>query len=78
MDSTTTVFAHAPSMDNGMGLKQAKDFWGAFACHSCHDIVDSRVSTDRHRILILERWLAGVYETQKHLIEIGLITYNDG
>ena len=77
MDNSTTVFAHAPSIDNGMGLKQARDFWGAFACGHCHDIVDSRVPSTDQRILILERWLAGVYETQKHLIEIGLITYND-
>lgn len=73
----TTVFAHAPSIDNGMGLKQAKDFWGAFACWHCHGVVDSRVPTSDQRILILERWLAGIYETQRQLIEAGLITYND-
>jgi len=72
----TTVFAHAPSIDNGMGLKTAPDFWGAFACSSCHDVVDSRVPTSEQRILILERWLAGIYETQKRLIELGLITYS--
>lgn len=73
----TTVFAHAPSIDNGMGLKQARDFWGAFACWHCHLVVDSRVPTSDQRILILERWIAGIYETQKLLIEAGLITYND-
>lgn len=73
----TTVFAHAPSIDNGMGLKQAKDFWGAFACSNCHAVVDSRVPTSDQRILILERWLAGIYETQKRLIEAGLIQYTD-
>lgn len=73
----STVFAHAPSIDNGMGLKQARDFWGAFACSSCHDKVDGRVVTSEMRIMILERWIAGIYETQKRLIEAGLITYND-
>lgn len=73
----TVVFAHAPSIDNGMGLKQAKDFWGAFACSNCHDMVDGRVSTKDDRITILERWLAGIYETQKRLIEAGLMTFDD-
>lgn len=76
-DTSTVVFAHAPSIDNGMGLKQAKDFWGAFACSHCHDVVDGRVTTSDQRILILERWMAGVYETQKKLIEAGLIRYSD-
>ena len=73
----TVVFAHAPSIDNGMGLKQAKDFWGAFACSNCHDVVDGRVSTKDDRITILERWLAAIYETQKRLIEAGLMHYSD-
>ena len=73
----TVVFAHAPSIDNGMGLKQAKDFWGAFACSNCHDAVDGRVSTNDDRITILERWLGGIYETQKRLIEAGLMTFDD-
>lgn len=73
----TVVFAHAPSIDNGMGLKQAKDFWGAFACSNCHDMVDGRVSTKDDRITILERWLGGIYETQKRLIEAGLMTFDD-
>ena len=73
----TTVFAHAPSIDNGMGLKQAPDFWGAFACSNCHDVVDGRVTSSEQRIMILERWLAGVYETQKALIAMGLLKYDD-
>lgn len=73
----TVVFAHAPSIDNGMGLKQAKDFWGAFACSNCHDMVDGRVTTKDDRITILERWLGGIYETQKRLIEAGLISFDD-
>jgi hypothetical protein len=76
-DPTTTVFAHAPSIDNGMGLKQARDFWGAFACSNCHAVVDGAIPNDRVRIIIMERWLAAIYETQKHLIEIGLIQYDD-
>lgn len=76
-ETETTVFAHAPSLDNGMGLKQSRDFWGAFACAHCHDIADGRVHNSDQRIRILERWMAGIYETQKALIEAGLITYDD-
>lgn len=76
-DSTTVVFAHAPSIDNAMGMKQAKDFWGAFACSHCHDVVDGRVTTSDQRILILERWMAGIYETMKRLIAADLLHYDD-
>ena len=73
----TTVFAHAPSLDNGMGLKAAPDWWGAFACSHCHDVVDGRVPNAETRALILERWLAGVFETQKKLFAMGLLSFND-
>ena len=76
-DTATTVFAHAPSIDNGMGLKQARDFWGAFACQHCHDVADGRIENMTSLALICQRWLAGVYETQKQLIEEGLISYDD-
>jgi len=76
-DPEETIFAHAPSCDNGMGLKQAADFWGAFACSNCHDIVDSRIPNNDMRIMVLERWIAGIYATQKILIEAGLIVYDD-
>jgi hypothetical protein len=77
-DQQTVVFAHAPSPDNGMGLKASQDFWGAFACAHCHDVVDGRtpILFDDHH-LINRRWLAGIYETQKVLIEKGLITYDN-
>ena len=77
-DQQTVVFAHAPSPDNGMGLKASQDFWGAFACAHCHDVVDGRKSIPMTpEGLIRERWLKGIYETQKVLIEKGLITYDD-
>ena len=73
----TVVFAHAPSLDNGMGLKQAKDFWGAYACSACHDRLDGRVRSERESIEVLSAWMRGIYETQKRMIEQGLISYND-
>jgi hypothetical protein len=77
-DPAETVFAHAPSVDNGMGIKTAKDFWGAFACSHCHDVMDKR--TDEYDItlsMLLGRWLAGIYETQKTLMDEGLMSYDD-
>jgi len=75
-DPETTVFAHAPSRDNGMGLKASPDYmrWGAFACSACHDFMDGRAIS-----LLLDSshkpqlWLDGIYETQKRLREKGLL-----
>jgi len=69
----TTVLAHCPSIDDGRGFK-SPDHWGAFACRRCHDVLDGRILN--HGIdesEILSRWLAGIYETQKAMIEAGLI-----
>lgn len=78
-ETEATVFAHAPSIDNGMGIKAAKDFWGAFACSHCHDVADGRKPNNfTPQWLIEQRWLRGIYETQKVLIEKGLITYDNG
>ena len=37
----TTVFCHAPSGSHGMGLK-SEHWWGAFACHKCHQLIDKQ------------------------------------
>lgn len=69
----TTVFAHAPSIDKGMGIK-SPDHWGAYACSTCHDIIDGkRRADDIAKIEILKCFYNGVYLTQKRLIQLGLI-----
>ena len=70
----TTVLAHAPCRDKGTGFK-SPDRWAAFACATCHDLVDGRLSpTDQWikmkiydwiKSEISEAWLRGIYETQK-------------
>jgi len=75
-ETDTVVFAHAPSVDKGLG-KKSPDFWGAYACHHCHQLVDDREWSEMHRPLYAKRWLAGIYETQAHLIKLGLITFDD-
>ena len=69
-DTDTTVFCHAPCADKGMGFK-SPDWWGAYGCSKCHDVIDGRTG------MTLERkagtWMPAIYETQKKLIAKGLI-----
>ena len=60
----TTVLAHAPSRESGMGYKSF-DRWGAFSCATCHDLVDKHRSLDEAPRWVLEAWLRGIPETQK-------------
>lgn len=70
----TTVFAHAPSDDKGMSLK-SPDYWGAYSCSSCHDIVDGRKKVDDISAEEIYRcFIRGVYRTLKRRIEQGVIT----
>jgi hypothetical protein len=69
----TTVLAHAPSDDKGMGIK-SPDWWGADACSSCHDIVDyRRIVGDIPNEDIDACHIRGVFRTIKRRIEMGLI-----
>ena len=67
----TVVFCHAPSSRKGWGLK-SPDWWGAFGCSVCHDIVDGRRqvkdigSSEIHRC-----FMRGIYETLAIQIESG-------
>lgn len=73
MNPETTVFAHAPSEDKGMG-KKSPDWWGADCCSVCHDLVDGRRFVDViSREEIREAHMRGVYRTIKRRIEQGLI-----
>lgn len=68
----TTVFCHAPSDDKGMGIK-SPDWWGAYGCSNCHDVIDGRgaseFTADELRVFHMD----GVYRTQKKMIDKGLI-----
>jgi len=63
----TVVFCHAPSKYKGMGTK-SDDFWGAYGCSNCHAIADGMPES------YCNRWMSAIFETQKRLIEKGLIT----
>jgi hypothetical protein len=68
----TTVFAHAPSISKGISYK-SPDWWGAFACSHCHDIVDGRIAHHHTDEEIVRAWLRGIHETQLFLFDNGFL-----
>lgn len=71
-DADTVVFAHAPCVKKGMGIK-GPSWWGAYACLVCHDVIDRRIITDLSNAEIAEILLPGIFETQNKLLDKGLI-----
>ena len=69
----TVVFCHAPSEDKGMGIK-SPDWWGAYGCANCHDIVDGRVTVEIDKHEVKECLFRGIYRTLKIRIEQGVIS----
>lgn len=73
-NSETTVLAHVRMIGlSGIGLK-ATDWFGAWACSTCHDVVDGRVHTarftdDQRRLMLLE----GMVRTQAELLKRGYL-----
>jgi len=71
-DPATVVLCHAPYP--GKSGTRTDDFWAAYGCSSCHDYVDGRTKHNDSNIMILSFWAQAIHETQKQLIEHGLIT----
>jgi len=73
-DNETTVWAHLPSVDKGIGYK-SPDWWGVYACSCCHDVLDGRSSRLHYSAAggIWEMVMDGLYETLKKLIAKGLL-----
>ena len=72
-DNTTTVLCHERvSGLSGAGLK-APDFFAAWGCSCCHDVVDGRVESgltyERRRFALSE----GVRATQICLLNAGIV-----
>jgi hypothetical protein len=71
-DPATTVLAHLPDESHGMGQK-ADDISAAFACSSCHNVVDNRVY-DEHYSLSKQWYMRrAMVRTWRKLIEMGVI-----
>jgi hypothetical protein len=64
----TTVFAHAPSITKGMGIK-SEDWWGCFSCSHCHSILDGNETAEHDA-----DWLRAIHETQKIMFDEGLLS----
>lgn len=71
--TATTVLAHLPYEDNGLAVK-ASDMSAAFACQTCHDVIDGRQpwpGDERdYRDWYMRR---GQTRTLHKLIEIGIV-----
>ena len=65
----TTVFCHAWCEDKGVGIK-SPDYWGAFGCSTCHDIIDGRMRVDDISMPEIHKaHVNGIYRTWKILID---------
>jgi len=73
----TVVFAHLYPVWHRAIAQPKVDLHGCYACHACHDIIDRRGNEWREiePEEILERKMAAMMETQKILLEKGLIRY---
>jgi len=71
-DPATTVLAHLPCEDKGMA-KKSPDWWSAYACSTCHGIIDGHIKTDLSQEEINKCMMRGKYRTMKRMIEKGLI-----
>lgn len=68
-NTETTVAAHGPDKNRAKGGK-TDDYWIAFSCSDCHAALDLRNVSDWE-----SHWLQGILETQKRLVEKGLLTF---
>lgn len=76
-DNDTTVLAHPPVANGGMGAK-GSDVDGAFACHQCHDVLDGRTTNTVPLSEVYECFIRGSAETRAILIEKGLLNVTGG
>jgi len=68
-NTETTVLAHLNTKFKGVALK-SPDIFAVYACSNCHDALDNRSNNK-----IETRWIMdALFETQKKLIDKGLIT----
>jgi len=73
-DPATTVFCHFNSPSKGMGIK-SEDWFGAFGCSTCHDIIDKRRKVDISNAELLLCMQRGLHRTWVRQIDKGLIQF---
>lgn len=69
-ENETVVLAHLNG--GGMGTKSL-DIHAAYACHSCHDILDGRKPSNYSKQELLLHHLLGMKRTQEILVTKGLM-----
>lgn len=69
----TVVLCHI-GRDKGVGMK-CGDHFAVYGCSNCHDIIDGRVKSDFTKDQLNTEKLRALEETQKKLIEKGLLCY---
>lgn len=70
-NNETVVLCHIGG-NRGMGIKCA-DYFAIYACSSCHDVIDGRVTSKMISINIESEKLRALEETQGKLISKGLL-----
>jgi hypothetical protein len=71
-DDSTTVFAHISGVRHGHGTGIKTNF-GAYACSSCHDVLDGRVKSIHSKEYLKLAHLESVIETLSILHDKGLV-----
>jgi hypothetical protein len=71
-DPDTSVLAHPPIGNGGMGTK-GDDSDGAIVCSECHDAIDGRSHYGVPREELLECWIRARQETDRIWREMELI-----
>jgi len=69
-NNETVVLAH---LNNGSMGKKSLDIHGAYACASCHDLLDSRTHVGYRKDFLLLTHLMGMKRTQEILVSKGLL-----
>jgi len=67
-NSGTTVLAHLPIGQKGMGMKR-DDFCACFACSDCHDAIDGRTNAEFTEADLMRAW----HETLKAWLRMRII-----
>lgn len=72
MNVESVVLCHIGSEAKGMGIK-SPDWWSAYGCSSCHDVIDGRMKTDLPETEILKCIMRGIFRTHQIMLDEGLL-----
>jgi len=70
----TVVLAHLPDGTGGKMGGKSYDLCSVYACSSCHDTIDRRAHTEKHRDWVMLAAYDGHMRTLNKFVEKGLIS----